>query len=140
MVQSQHFPPQQQEVKRCEAVCSSSVAQWHNGTKAQGFDCIFGRMHGWTYFEILTVFSDERHTVITAQRHLNVSRSSHATRRDAQGPALQSLFCRGQGTEAQWHNGTLMTIALQMKLVELPSESCEECGLLPLLLFLARTD
>ena len=23
-------------------------AQRHNGTKAQGFDCIVGRMHGWT--------------------------------------------------------------------------------------------
>ena len=26
------------------------------GKKAQGFDVIVGRMHGWTYFEILTVF------------------------------------------------------------------------------------
>ena len=120
---------------------------WHSGTMAQRHqdlivslaECMVGPIH----FEILTVFSDERHRVITAQRQLNVSRSSHATRRDAhsvQGPALQSLFCRGQGTEAQWHNGTLMTIALQMKLDELPSESCDECGLLPLLPFLASTD
>ena len=104
-------------MKRCEAVCSSSVAQWHNGTKAQGFDCIIGRMHGWIYFEILTVFSDERHTVITAQRHLNVYRFSHATRRDAhsvQGPALHSLFCRGQGTKAQWHKGTRLTIMIKL--------------------------
>ena len=104
-------------MKRREAVCSSSVAQWLNGTKAQGFDCIIGRMHGWIYFEILTVFSDERHTVITAQRHLNVYRFSHATRRDGhsvQGPALHSLFCRGQGTKAQWHKGTRLTIMIKL--------------------------
>ena len=113
-------------MKRCEAVCSSSVAQWHNGTKAQGFDCIIGRMHGWIYFEILTVFSDERHTVITAQRHLNVYRFSHATRRDAhsvQGPALHSLFCRGQGTKAQWHKGTRLTIMISFAGPEPPLTS-----------------
>ncbi len=77
-------------MKRCEAVCSSSVAQWHNGTKAKGFYCIVGRMHGWIYFEILTVFSDERHTVITAQRHFHAYHSSNATRQAAHsvlGPA-----------------------------------------------------
>ena len=31
-------------------------AQKHNGTNAQGFDFIVGRMHGWAYFAILRVF------------------------------------------------------------------------------------
>ena len=37
-------------------VYRSSKAQMRTGKKAQGFDVIVGRMHGWTYFEILTVF------------------------------------------------------------------------------------
>ena len=40
----------------CNLCFFGGKAQRHNGTKAQGFDFIVGRMHGWTYFEILTVF------------------------------------------------------------------------------------
>ena len=58
----------------CNLCFSPGKAQRHNGTKAQGFDCIVGKMHGWTYFEILCYFSDERHNGITAQRHFNVYR------------------------------------------------------------------
>ena len=50
-------------------------------------------------------FSYERHKGITAQRHFDVYRSSHATRRDAHsvlGPALQSCFVGGK---AQRQNG-----------------------------------
>ena len=42
---------------------------------------------------------------------------SNATRQASQselGPALQSLFSRGQGTEAQWHKG-ITALSLQSK-------------------------
>ena len=42
---------------------------------------------------------------------------SNATRQASQselGPALQSLFSRGQGTEAQWHKG-ITALSLQLK-------------------------
>ena len=40
----------------CNLSFLGGKAQRRNGTKAQGFDFIVGRMHGWTYFETLTVF------------------------------------------------------------------------------------
>ena len=92
----------------CNLCFVGGKAQRHNGTKAQRSDLIVGRMHGWTYFEMLTFFF-ARHEGITAQRHFSAYRCSNATRRASHsvlGPALQSLFSRGQGTEAQWHKGT----------------------------------
>ena len=47
----------------CNLCFFGGKAQRHNGTKAHKYDLIVGRMHGWTYFEILTFFLRK------AQRH-----------------------------------------------------------------------
>ena len=40
----------------CNLCFFRGKAQRHNGTQAHTYDLIVGRMHGWTYLEILTFF------------------------------------------------------------------------------------
>ena len=80
-----------------------------NGTKAQGFEIIVGKMHGWTYGEILIYcFSDKGHRGITAKCTLYyVFPSSHASRWDAHsGDGTCFAICVFLEGKAQRHNDT----------------------------------
>ena len=94
----------------CERKWKKRTQRHSNDTKAQGFEIIVGKMHGWTYGEILIYccFSDKGHRGITAKCTLyDVFPSSHASRWDAHsGDGTCFAICVFLEGKAQRHNDT----------------------------------
>ena len=104
MLTNQHPHTKGNEKKR--------IQRHSNGTKAQGLEIIVGKMHGWTYGEILYILFFWKR----AQRHnskmhfilrLSLFTCKSMRCRQRWWDLLCNLcFSRGQGTEAQWHKRT----------------------------------